>query len=196
MTFQESDLQFYFDNAHWRVMKYDAHRYYKILSGAGLKGVDFIGIHNKKQLVFFEVKHFRSPKVNSKENEALFIQQIYDKMEDTITAIQVIEKLLNRKRWYRYFLKLESYIPFYFVQNRDWYFWHRIIQLWKVNSSNDFVLWVEIAPSYSKLGGNNFRKKLQEKLAIEFSEFKIQPILASIKNPIFKKDLNVKREPE
>ena len=39
--FIESDLQFYFPD-HWAVREYDNHRFYKNLSGLGLKGLDFL----------------------------------------------------------------------------------------------------------------------------------------------------------
>jgi len=56
MIFKESDLTFNFSQKEWEIIRYDTHRYYKILSGAGLKGVDFLGIYQKNKVVFFEVK--------------------------------------------------------------------------------------------------------------------------------------------
>lgn len=199
MTFLESGLQFDFTPTNWRVMKYDTHRYFKILSGAGLKGIDFIGIHKEEALIFFEVKHFRTNNPNSKttflifDDTALFIQNITAKMEDTITAIKVIIKYLNRKAWYRYFLKLEQYIPSQLLQQKDWYFWHQIHQLRSANTSNSFVIWLEIDSDYSEMADDTFWQSLQSKLTQELEQFNIRPILANRKTPVFSDDLNVKK---
>jgi len=167
MTFLESGLQFDFTPTNWRVMKYDTHRYFKILSGAGLKGIDFIGIHKEEALIFFEVKHFRTN--------------------------NVIIKYLNRKAWYRYFLKLEQYIPSQLLQQKDWYFWHQIHQLRSANTSNSFVIWLEIDSDYSEMADDTFWQSLQSKLTQELEQFNIRPILANRKTPVFSDDLNVKK---
>lgn len=199
MTFLESDLQFNFAATQWQIMKYDSHQYFKTLSGAGLKGVDFIGIYQQNQLVFFEVKNFRAyaAEVNTTfsifENTALFIENIQYKLEDTLTAINVIIKYLNRKSWYRYFLKLESYIPARFFQNQDWYFWHQIHRLWKRDAVKTFVLWLEIDKKHAPKESANFKEALADELrkAIENHHFKV--IISNKKNPVFIDSLNVKK---
>lgn len=199
MTFQESDLQFDFSATHWQVMKYDTHRYYKILSGAGLKGVDFVGIYKEEQLVFFEIKHFRTNQATDNasfllfEDTDLFVQNISDKMADTHTAIKVIIKYLNRKVWYRYFLKLEQYIPTSIFQQQDWYFWHKIHHFWESESPKSFILWLEIDPNYLAKANDEFMVDLQKKLNTSFESFDIQPIIASRKKPILEQHLNVKK---
>ena len=199
MTFLESDLKFDFNPTLWRVMKYDAHHYFRTLSGAGLKGVDFIGIHQAKKLVFFEVKHFRTPisKTNTSivlfEDTDLFVQNIGAKMEDTVTAIKVIIKYLTRKAWYRYFLKFEKYIPSSIFHKQDWYFWHQIHHLWTSNASKSFVLWLEIDPQFSIEANSDFRKDLQKRLEIAFDNFDIRPTIANRKKPVFRKSLDVKK---
>ena len=58
MTYQESGLEFNFDN-NWVLKKYDSHPFYKSLSGANLKAVDFIGIWKNEILVLIEVKNYK-----------------------------------------------------------------------------------------------------------------------------------------
>jgi len=67
MQLKESALLFDFEETDWIVKKYDDHRYYKSLSGAGLKGVDFIGIFQQEKVVFIEVKNFRAKHPTRKE---------------------------------------------------------------------------------------------------------------------------------
>jgi len=199
MTFQESELEFNFMDTSWKVLKYDEHRYYKILSGAGLKGIDFVGIYQNKKLVFFEIKNYRTHEAHPKgkfiifEDMDFFVQGIKEKMEDTLMAIKVITKYLKRKFWYRAFLKLEQFIPTRLIKNQDWYFWHRINNLRESNTSKVIILWLEVDPNYSKKINAIFRAELQGKLIKAFGNINIEPIIANLKNPVFKTDLNVKK---
>lgn len=199
MTFQESDLQFNFASSQWQVLKYDTHKYYKTLSGVGLKGVDFVGIYEKDQLVFFEIKHYRTHKTLPNatfvffEDTPLFIQHIQDKMDDTVTAIKVIIKYLKRKFWYRSFLKLERFIPIRLIINKDWYFWHQLHKLWKSNASKTFLLWLEVDSNYSIKATDDFLGELQTKLSKAFEDFDFEPIIANMEKPVFTKGLKVKK---
>jgi len=199
MTFQESSLEFNFLPTQWQVLKYDEHQYYKALSGAGLKGLDFIGIHQNTKLVFFEIKNYRTHRTHPKakfilfEDMDLFVQHIKAKMEDTLTAIKVVIKYLKRKFWYRAFLRVAQFFPTIFIKNQDWYFWHQIHSLWVSSASKKFILWLEIDSNYSIKANETFLRELQEKLSAAFELFDIDPILAKIKQPVFEKTLNVKK---
>ena len=70
-VFEESDLVFHF-NQDWVVRKYDEHRFYKTISGLGMKGVDFIGIFKAEQVVFIEIKNYRI------RYEGKTLQPLYD----------------------------------------------------------------------------------------------------------------------
>ncbi len=199
MIFQESDLQFYFDDSQWQVIKYDTHKYYKTLSGSGLKGVDFIGIRQENQLVFFEIKNFRNYQSTAATKYTLFkdtdhfIQQIQDKMEDTLTAIKVISKYLKRKSWYRFFLRIEPFIPNRLIKSKDWYFWHQISNLRNSSTSKTFLLWIEIDPNFKSKTSESFLEALQKKLIKAFENFDITPVLTNLKNPVYLEDLVVKK---
>ena len=120
MTFQESDLKFEFSDTHWLVKKYNTHRFFKILSGAGLKGVDFIGIYQNEQVVFWEVKNYRTKhrdKIQSYlviDNTPVFIEKIVRKVVDTLTAISVVHQYLRRQWWYRFYIAYPNLIPLFF----------------------------------------------------------------------------------
>ncbi|NNE29048.1 MAG: hypothetical protein HKN16_05405, partial [Saprospiraceae bacterium] len=59
MIFSESGLQFQFSN-DWTVIKYDDHKFFRYLSGEGLKGVDFLGFTSEGGLFLMEVKNYRN----------------------------------------------------------------------------------------------------------------------------------------
>jgi hypothetical protein len=149
MIFYESDLKFNFSNKHWRIKKYDTHRYYKILSSAGLKGVDFLGLFQTDTIIFFEVKNYRNPTATKPPTYLLFddtdafIDHISHKLEDTTTAINVIIQYLQKKPWFRFFLKWKRFIPTFLIKNRDWYFWYLINEKRKLSDNKILILWLE-----------------------------------------------------
>ena len=197
MTFQESDLKFQFSDAAWQVIKYDTHRYFKILSGAGLKGIDFLSIYQGKQVVFFEVKNFHThqPTKNGAyqiiENTQEFIENIIGKMEDTLSAIKVVTQYFHRKWWYRFFLTYHRFIPNIFIQQKDWYFWHRIQAL--INNSDEwrFVLWLEIDGSVTPATKEALRIIIQKALANKVLSNKGIWIIANMEQPAFPTSLTV-----
>ena len=186
MIFQESDLIFEFSEKEWEVLQYDTHRYYKILSGAGLKGVDFLGIYQKTQVVFFEVKHFRSPieETTSFQLGAKFNDLIVGKLADSIRAIRVIHQYLGRKWWYRLYQQFASYIPIFLVRNKDWYFWHRLFFIIQRKDQMQFVLWLEGEVVFQKL------TTLEHEVLNLVGQFDV----VNIKKPVFKKSLIVTQE--
>lgn len=59
--FQESGISFKFSSPKWAVVKYDEHLAHKKVSNAlqPTKAVDFLGIHDNRQLFLVEVKNYR-----------------------------------------------------------------------------------------------------------------------------------------
>ena len=194
MTFEESDLTFNFSDNDWEIIRYDTHRYYKTLSGVGLKGVDFLGIYKKRQVVFFEVKHFRSPQfINATaysilEDSDTFTNRITGKLDDTINAIRVIIQYLERKLWYRFYLRYDYLMPSFFIKNKDWYFWHRLHQIVQQKELMTFVLWLEIQKNgTTKNSMPALKKALENDLSTLVGTIKI----SNKENPVFIESLSV-----
>ena len=57
-NFQESGISFKFSSPQWAVVKYDEHLAHKKVSNAlqPTKAVDFLGIHDNRQLFLVEVR--------------------------------------------------------------------------------------------------------------------------------------------
>lgn len=146
MEFIESGLHFRFAE-EWVVKKYDAHRFFQGLSGAGLKGVDFLGIL-EEELYLFEVKNFRRRQNWQAENPleailagpAAFAEEIAYKVEDTLLAIDAIWQYYNRKWLFRRLLPAFRRLP---VTENDWRFWARAYALMQHPEQVNVVLWME-----------------------------------------------------
>lgn len=146
MEFHESNMFFKFDN-HWVVKKYDAHRFFAGLAGAGLKGVDFIAISPDKLLIM-EIKNYRRRHDWQKEDpfDAVvddpdeFIYKITDKVEDTLRGITAIGKYYRQKWWY--FLVAPLLRLFKYSQ-QDWSFWLQVYERSHTQSNIIFIIWME-----------------------------------------------------
>jgi hypothetical protein len=108
MTFEESGLRFSFA-PNWVVKKYDEHPYFRALSGNGLKGVDFIAIRDQRQLVFIEVKNYRT-RHNAKLGASFDVSvkpapelayELKRKLEDTLLAMDAVLQYYHRSWWFR-----------------------------------------------------------------------------------------------
>jgi len=122
ISFSESDLKLSFASRRWAVRKYDAHTYYMGLSGASLKGVDFLAIQEGRRLVFIEVKNYIDPAGRPQPPAQRVAAEIEAKIADTMTGIDAICSMLERKRLYRLAAPLLSFLP---AQHYDWPFWNR-----------------------------------------------------------------------
>jgi len=199
MTFQESDLQFNFSDADWQVIKYDTHRYFKILSGVGLKGIDFLGIYQERQVIFFEVKNFHTNKVTKDnsyqiiDNTPLFIENIIHKIEDAKRAVKVVHQYLQRKWWYRFFLNYHSFIPSFFIQQKDWYFWYRIQAIIQAQTTLVCVLWLEIDIILPVEQKQPLMDAIETRLAEAVKDDSIKIVLANLERPIFESTLRVSK---
>lgn len=110
MTFEESGLQFSF-TSNWVVKKYDEHQYFRALSGNGLKGVDFIAIRDHRELVFIEVKNYRT-RYNPDMDVSFDVlvkpapelaYELKRKLEDTLLTMDAVLQYYHRSWWFRTF---------------------------------------------------------------------------------------------
>lgn len=126
--FSESGLRFTFSREFWQVRRYDSHTYFRGLSGAGLKGVDFIGIYKNQELVLIEVKNYqtgvdgrRSAFIHARLSDPQALAAaLVAKMRDTLRAIGIIQQYLQRKWAYRLARPLMAWFP---GLAPEWHFW-------------------------------------------------------------------------
>ncbi len=95
--FKEREVEVIFDQ-EWDVIKFDEHRYYRIVSGLGLRGVDFIAVHPIFGLALIEMKNYTKGKRSiSNDLEAKMLA----KRKDTIRLINIINRYYNRQIYFR-----------------------------------------------------------------------------------------------
>ncbi len=151
-VFEESGVRITF-NASWVVRKYDAHTYYQGLAGAGLRGVDYLGLHRNRELVLFELKNYlifddprrRKAVTNSLSRPQAVAGVLIHKLEDTFTAIRAIRKYYLRNPWYRWAAPLLRLLPWFHF---DWIFWTRVFDLYD-RGAYRIVLWLEAEEEFS-----------------------------------------------
>lgn len=154
--FRESDLLFTFSK-DWVVKKYDSHAYFKILSGHGLKGVDFIGIFENRALYLIEVKNYNkrsyspaAPDWTDIEGSAYPLALALNcKIEDSLRLIKVVNKYLTRQWW---FLS-STWLRKLFNRNKlkkDWHFWQRVGEILENDRFVFPVLYLELSPDFLK----------------------------------------------
>ncbi len=92
--FQESGISFKFSSPKWAVVKYDEHLAHKKVSNAlqPTKAVDFLGIHDNRQLFLVEVKNTGGIRTMPETQEVLqakgneLMRRIAVKVRDTIAT--------------------------------------------------------------------------------------------------------------
>ncbi len=190
--FEESDLIFRF-NKDWIIKKYDAHQYYKTISGLGMKGVDFIGIYQYSTVVFIEVKNYRIRYSNKGfhrlydvfDHPGALAEKIQQKFSDSAKGVIVVHNFLNKRWWLKPIFPLLKRIPYSKWTKSDNLFWIRsreLIRLGKVK--NLLLIETEDAyPGYSAKNIHIFKTKLQKQ---------INPnLLISAQDHPFKKALSI-----
>lgn len=200
MKIHESGLHFEF-NKEWVVLPYDKHRYYRAISGEGMRGVDLLGIYRGEQVFLFEIKHFRNPVAIGNKFTDHFLEhqvelgaRICQKGMDTLKAIELIHSYL-RKNWF--FRQLESWYTTHRFQRSSadhWHFWARLYHLIFERGQWQYVLWLEMAPALAlSLDGrvDSLQQALQEQVQqywaspqpLDFQVYSIQknPHQASMK---------------
>jgi len=167
--FNESGLTFQF-NEDWVINKYDEHRYFRRLSGAGLKGVDFLGIYKKEKLVLIEVKNYRiqykakppTAIYHVIENPEVLAEKVQKKASDTLKAIRVVNKLYQRNWFYRLWMPILKLLRNSSLTVNTWLFWTRA-QVLTTTGCFKVILWIENEEEYdifTKEEVLDFRKKL------------------------------------
>ena len=166
LVFSESGLSFQFPKS-WTVFKYDEHRFYTYLSGAGLKGVDFIAIDGD-ELILIEVKNYADriikenfdPMEGLLSEPAVYVEAYFQKFEDTFRLLDIIEQYYNRKWWYRnIFQQFKS-----FFSSTETGFWSKAIEILDDMKGVRLVLWLELAPQYDAEGAKKIYDYFQEQL--------------------------------
>lgn len=151
----ESGLIFSFPE-EWIVHDYDSHRFYKYLSGEGLKGVDFIAIH-QDELILIEVKNYtdRIERGRHIPTEAInnepetFVNEFVRKFKDSFRLLKIIGQYYERQWWYRYlFLKFRSWFPESFLLKTETGFWTKAIELAEAPEKISLILWLEFPDSF------------------------------------------------
>ena len=172
--FTESGLIFRFSR-NAVVQKYDEHRYFRRLSGSGLKGVDFLSIFDRSELVLIEVKNYRIRYKEKPPTEIYHILQhpeilaekILAKAADTLQMIRVVNKFYRKSRWHNLILPaLEMLRNSRFTRDTR-LFWVRAENLTQAGNFK-FVLWLETEtayPNFSEADVNRFRRQVERLLA-------------------------------
>ena len=135
--FSESGLLFSFRDS-WKVIRYDAHRYYKIVSGQSIRGVDFACITDEDELLLIEVKNFYQH-----HNEGViadvedFAEEMKEKILDTLDLLKIIHTYHKRKWSYRLFIELIKKFP---RLHFDWWYWTAMYDLHQIVGKYVFIL--------------------------------------------------------
>ena len=136
-VFVESGLTFCFSSSHWAVRKYDSHEYYQAISGAGLKGMDFVGIWKGRQLVLIEAKNYLGVSKEALPKPDALAEEMLRKVEDTFIGLNAIHRMLARKSFFRLVRPLLIRFPIY---SYDWPFWAKVDELAEFIDSTQILL--------------------------------------------------------
>ncbi len=120
----ESNLKVRFGNDA-RYVKLDEHRFYSYISGRGFKSVDFLVIDPEIGLVLVELKNFEKAKIMPSKSD--LAQVFYEKCEDTLHLLEIINSYYKRKWWYKA-LGRSYLINFLTSEIR---FWHDAFELYE-----------------------------------------------------------------
>ena len=140
--FEESRILFEFGNS-WDIVAFDKTKFYKTISGLGVKGVDFLGIYENR-LYFIEVKNFTQYNEidESTFDFKAFRTKIIIKFEDSQRAIRLIHRHYSRKWWH----KIRKFLPTRFISwmDKDYFFWEKSYQIMQLGADHHiFILWIE-----------------------------------------------------
>ncbi len=152
-TFEESGLQFSF-TGNWLVRQYDRHTYFRGLSGAGLKGVDFIGIWQERQLFLMEVKNYRYDAFGRRKlhidarlaHPGQIAQQLVKKLTDTRRALSSIVRYFQKGLVYR---TLRPLLPYLRSIAPEWHFWTLASTL--ADQEITYICWLELEAAHQPL---------------------------------------------
>lgn len=109
-VYEESGLTFRFDADAWVVRRYDAHPFYRVLSGRGYRGVDFLLLHRREpRAVWLEVKHYvradgGGPGDTLREllaDPSGLARHLAEKQADTLRGLRQIDHHYRTRWWWR-----------------------------------------------------------------------------------------------
>lgn len=141
--FRESGLNIRFSERYWAVRQYDVHPYYRALTRAGLKGVDFVAVSRDNRILLMEVKNFTNSRepIPNPENLSTEIQR---KIEETMQGMEAIYRMLERKWLFR---QVQSFLPYFLAHQYDWPFWARVGRLLSLSERIDQIALLVGAPA-------------------------------------------------
>lgn len=176
MDFQESNLIFSFPE-NWYVLKYDEHKFFRLLSGDGLKGVDFIGFDERDQLFLMEVKNYRNinlhdginPSEALLENPEIATEEYFNKFLDSLQLIRVVHQFYSRRWWYRFFTHRMLTFFSVFRKNPDWLFWYKAFNTPK--NKTRYVLFLQLENEILKEKETMFFESLKKKFEQSFPAY-------------------------
>jgi len=185
MIFSESGLNFQF-NSDWWVKSFDQHRFYQYINGYGLKGVDFVGIYQERELYFIEVKNYKLRWAPEAERLAdllgtrhgEIIQLFDDKTDDSLRILELIHRYHRRQTWNRWYSTLMK--QFYrFGWKSDFIFWQKAWELMEqepigkgadhINPSVTSILWMELDDVYDGISTDSLQM-IREQIRIGIEE--------------------------
>ena len=199
--FEESDLRFRFGK-QWRVFKFDQHRFYRYLSGYGLKGVDFMGLQREaKRLLLVEVKNFapdtwsgQSPNMQAVlERPEQYAEEMARKFSDSFQLIGVIKAYYEKKWWLRSAAGfLQNWLPGWLLARLDYSTWtlaHHILSNYPERVQ--LVLWLEVEDGVDAGTREEFYRQLHQHLVAYFSKNGYQFTLANSQHPLSGLDFTI-----
>lgn len=125
-TFEESRVKLEFDPA-FSICKFDAHPYFRWLSGMGLKGVDFL-LLTEEILILVEVKNFCiNVEDTPSKNQHLDLDRLTSDLIKKRAGVQIVLETITRyyaRNWvYRFVKKGFNRFPWFPYFFKEWYFW-------------------------------------------------------------------------
>lgn len=202
MEFIESDLLFSFA-PNWLVKRFDQHKFYKAMSGRGLKGVDCMAILDDDKLVLIEIKNYCKRKNSPKEpniediigNPPKLQEDVIIKFEDTFLCIQTVNQYFKRKWRYKLLSIFKKVMPFDWFSSSDYIFWTKAKTLIDMGGNHvHLVLWLEHADSYSTLDNpalKTLTSRIEDGINNYFDDFTSDVYVLSTKNNKYKDSLQV-----
>lgn len=113
--FIERDVEVVFDD-EWLVIKLDEHKYYKRVSGYGLRGVDFMALHVDFGVVFVEMKNY----TEGKSSIPFHLEgTMRSKRDDSVRLVRIVCAYFERQ-WYFRMLKVLGLSVLF---PEDWKIW-------------------------------------------------------------------------
>ncbi|MEM6967496.1 MAG: hypothetical protein AAF573_22220 [Bacteroidota bacterium] len=188
-TFQESELTFSFPDDWW-IKKYDTTKFFTYLSGHGLKGVDFMMISPREELILVEVKNYHDRWADDKNEIASTFEndlqslalRIIQKFEDTFRLLQIVHQYYQRKMWYRWLLlPLHKRYPTLFSQKTDWVFWLKANELY---TTKKVKLYLVLKVPQGVEDTAKVQKKMQTIFTKHLPTFPVEIILPNKNNKV------------